>query len=39
MILSKRKKNIISTVMGDGIIEETNGNAASEILNKINNLR
>jgi SWI/SNF-related matrix-associated actin-dependent regulator of chromatin subfamily A-like protein 1 len=35
----QKKKNIISTVMGDGIIEETNGNAASEILNKINNLR
>lgn len=35
----QKKKNIISTVMGDGIIGEDNGNAASEILDRINNLR
>ena len=35
----QKKKNIISTVMGDGVVSEDNGNAASEILNKINNLR
>jgi SWI/SNF-related matrix-associated actin-dependent regulator 1 of chromatin subfamily A len=35
----QKKKNIISTVMGDSVVSEDNGNVASEILDKINNLR
>jgi hypothetical protein len=35
----QKKKNIFETIMGDRISTEDNGTTASEILDRINNLR
>jgi SWI/SNF-related matrix-associated actin-dependent regulator 1 of chromatin subfamily A len=35
----QKKKNIISTVMGDSVIGDTGGDVASEIMEKINQMR